>query len=418
MSTMTEAAMFGRLMSPDCVANPYPFYSHLRAERAVLVEGAAPLAIYTRHADVLAILQDRRFSNDWPTTYAFARPLTTEEQPIFQRIVRFFSLWMQGNDGEKHLRLRNLVQRAFTPKMLERMQGEIAKIVDLLIAEMPPTGEVDFMTAFARPFPEYVIAGMFGIDPQHRAKFANAANAVFNFLGVRDPAPGALKTVEDNLNIARDFLVPLIEARRANPTDDLISAFVTAEPDGDKLTTEEIVVQCSMMLAAGHETTSNLLGNGLLAFLRNPEQAARVRADRTLLRTAVEECLRYDSPSLFTVRLAGEDFEYGGLQLRRGQPVWLGLGPGNRDESHFAEPEKFDVGRAPSKTLSLGWGPHYCLGAALSRMEGQAAFARLLADFDGLELAVDAKDLAYVPNFMLRSLQALPIRYRCKRALA
>ncbi|MGH7283961.1 MAG: cytochrome P450 [Polyangiaceae bacterium] len=418
MSTMSEAGLFGRLMSPECVSNPYAFYDDLRAARAVHVEGAAPLAIYTRHADVLAILQDKRFSSDWPSTYAFARPLTADEEPIFKRIVRFFGLWMQGNDGAKHLRLRNLVQRAFTPKMLQRMDREIAGIVDHLIAEMPSSGEVDFMTAFARPFPEYVIASMFGIDPAHRSKFANAANAVFNFLGVRDPAPGALKNVEDNLNLVRDFLLPLIEARRTSPTEDLISAFVTAEPDGDALSTEEIVVQCSMMLAAGHETTANLLGNGLLAFLKNPEQAARVRKDPALIKTAVEECLRFDSPSLFTVRLAAEDFEFGGLQLKRGQNVWLGLGPGNRDDSHFAEPNTFDVGRTPGKTLSLGWGAHYCLGAELSRMEGQAAFARILSDLEGLELAVDANELTYVPNFMLRALVSLPIRYRSKGASA
>lgn len=406
---LSMAEFFGQLLAPPTIENPYPFYESLRAKGPIVVDGPAPLAVFTRNASVLAALQDKRFSNDWPSSYRFARPLDAAEELIFQKMIRFFQIWMQGNDGAKHVRLRGLVGRAFTPKMLERMEQRITAVVDELLAGLKSKKECDFVADFARPFPEVIIGEMFGLPKESSAEFTRTANAIFGFIGIVDPAPGALQHIESQLNQVRDYLSPIIEDRKKNPTDDMISVFVHPNENGDVMSTEEIVVQCSMMLAAGHETTATLVANGLLALLHHPDQKAKLASDPALAKSAVEECLRYDSPSLWTPRIAGEDFEYEGTPLKTGQPVWLGLASANHDPESFDRPATFDITRKAGKMLTLGWGPHYCIGAALARMEAQIALNRTLATLTNLELATPKVE--WHPNFMLRSPKALPIRF-------
>ncbi|MDB4993889.1 MAG: cytochrome [Myxococcaceae bacterium] len=406
---MTMGEFFGGLLAPPTIANPYPFYEGLRAKGPILVEAPVPLAVFTRNAAVLAALQDKRFSNDWPSSYRFARPLDAAEEIIFQKMIRFFQIWMQGNDGAKHVRLRGLVQRAFTPKMLERMEQRITSVVDGLLAEMKSKRECDYVADFARPFPEVIIGEMFGLPKESSAEFTRTANAIFGFIGIVDPPAGALQHIESQLNQVRDYLEPIIEDRKKHPAEDMISVFVHPDANGDVMSTEEIVVQCSMMLAAGHETTATLVANGLLALLRHPDQKAKLAGDPALAKSAVEECLRYDSPSLWTPRIAAEDFEYEGAPLKKGQPVWLGLASANHDPDSFDTPATFDITRKAGKMLTLGWGPHYCIGAALARMEAQIALNRTLAMLPNPELATPT--IEWQPNFMLRSPKALPIRF-------
>jgi cytochrome P450 len=406
---MGEGEFFGQLLAPTTIDDPYPFYEQLRAKGPIVVAGQVPLAVFTRNASVLGALQDKRFSNDWPASYRFARPLDPSEELVRKKMIRFFEVWMQGNDGARHVRLRGLVQRAFTPKTLERLEGRIHAVVNGLIDQLAPKKQCDFVADFARPFPEVIIAEMFGLPPESSEEFTRTANAIFGFIGVMDPPAGALAHIGAQLDQVSAYLAPIIEDRKKNPANDMISVFVHPDENGDVMSTEEIVVQCSMMLAAGHETTATLIANGLLALLRNPEQKDKLARDPSLAKAAVEECLRYDSPSLWTPRIAGEDFEYEGASLKKGQPVWLGLGSANHDPDAFERPAAFDITRKPGKMLTLGWGPHYCIGAALARMEAQIALNQTLARLPRIELATPK--LEWQPNFMLRSPKALPIRF-------
>ncbi len=415
-SSLNNVDVFGRLMSPETLNNPYPFYKELRAAEPIAQNLGMTSTVFATYASVSAVFADKRFSNNWAGSHRFARDLDADEQVHFDRIMDFFKLWMQSNDASKHLRIRTLVNKAFTAKRIENLRARVELYVAELLASAKDKaakndGVVDLVEAFARPLPEMVIAEMFGLPHGSREDFSRTSAAVFAFVGTRDPGPGVLAQVSQHITDVENFLRPIIEERRKNPGDDLISLLVNGDGEPDLLTSQEIIVQCAMMLAAGHETTTALIITGFYELLRHPDQLALLKADASLIKGAVEEMLRFNSVSQWLPRLAAEDMEFLGVPMKKGHYVWLGVGAALHDENAFENPEVFDITRKPAKIISFGGGAHYCLGAMLARMQAQIAIPALIHGFKGATLA---GAVAWNPNFTMRSLKTLPIRAAAK----
>jgi cytochrome P450 len=314
---------------------------------------------------------------------------------------------MLFRDPPVHTRLRGLVNQAFTPRTIERLRPHVAEIAEHLVDAIAARGQADLIRDFAFPLPIIVIAELLGVSPDDRDQFKAWSSELT--LGLN---PGA--TREELSRTARameaisGYLHGVIEDRRREPRSDLISDLVRAQDSGDRLSMDELLATCRLILAAGHETTVNLIGNGTLALLRNPEQRAALAADPSRLGNAVEELLRYDSPVQITTRFAMEEAPLGPHTAKQGDLVMLILGAANRDGSHFADPTRLDLGRENAHThLSFGGGIHYCLGAALARLEGEIAIGTLLRRLPGLALA--SSELTYRPHFVLRGPSALPV---------
>jgi pimeloyl-[acyl-carrier protein] synthase len=312
-------------------------------------------------------------------------------------------------DPPDHTRLRSLVSQAFTPRMVESLRPRIQSLVDELLDAVVETGEMDVLADLAYPLPTVVICELLGVPPEDRDKFktwsADASRLLDGYLD---------KAAMDKGMVAGMYLfqyfTDLVEARRAEPRNDLLSAMLAAETAGDKLTHAELLSTATLLFIAGFETTMNLVGNGTLALLRNPDQLERMRKHPSLVRTGVEELLRYDGPVHVTARIAKEDVEIGGEVVRQGEQAVAIIGAANRDPDQFPDPDRLDVGRTPNKHLAFGGGPHFCLGAALARMEGQIAFETMLRRLPGLELATEHP--TYRDHYVIRGLDELRVRFK------
>jgi cytochrome P450 len=387
-------------------ADPYALYRRLRERDPIHRSRAAFGWVLSRHADILEVLRDDRFSADdrnferYPQLRAeairngLADP-DEEDTPVMLR-----------SDPPDHTRLRGLVSKAFTSRAVEKLKPRIDAIADELLDELASRGEFDVIADFAVPLPVTVIAEMLGIPAEDRATFKRWSDILVGFLDpLASPGPEILRATADELF---EYVSRIADARRAKPTDDLLSALVLAEQEGDRLSEDELHGTVALLLAAGNETTTNLIGNGLLALLRHPDELSRLRADPELIDSAVEELLRYDSPVQFTARIALEDLDFHGRRFRKGQNAILALGAANRDPDVFADPERLDVGRRENPHISFSQGAHFCLGAQLARLEGQIAFAALLKRFPSLRLGDER--LCWRKLTFLRGLAELPVR--------
>ena len=312
-------------------------------------------------------------------------------------------------DPPRHTRLRLLVNKAFTPRTVEELAPFIRAFVDKALDAAAARGRMELMADLAFPLPATVIAEMLGVPPEDRDRFkqwsddstAAAANLPSNL------SPEVVRKSIAGMEELQNYFRGIIAQRRAEPRDDLISALVKAQEEEDRLSEQELLANSVLLLNAGHETTTNLIGNGTLALLRHPDQMRRLRDDPSLLPSGVEELLRYDSPVQFTTRILKADLELGGKVLRAGQAVLLLLGAANRDPEQFPDPDRLDVGRPDNKHLAFGHGPHFCLGAPLARLEGRILFEALLRRTPGMRL--DGPPPRYRQNFNLRGLEALPV---------
>jgi cytochrome P450 len=318
---------------------------------------------------------------------------------------------MLNMDAPDHTRLRKLVTKAFTARRIEGLRPRVQEISDALIANMvanADAGPMDLLDEFAFPLPITVISELIGVPDDARDDFRAWSNTMLQS-GPREEAQAA------GLAMAQ-YLSGLMEAKRAEPTDDMLSELILASDDGDRLTQGEVLGMVFLLLVAGHETTVNLIGNGLLALLRNPEQLAALRADRSLLPSAVEEFLRFDGPiNLATFRFTSEPIELAGVQIPKDEFVMISLLGANRDPHQYEQPDRLDLGRNPSH-VAFGHGIHFCLGAPLARMEAAIAFSGLLDRFDDIELAVPVKDLSYRPSSLIHGLTRLPVLLRPRTA--
>lgn len=389
------------LTAADFRVNPYPAYHALRQRDPVHWSELIQAWVLTRHADVSAVLRDPRFSaNNQNATSA--QRLNLDEMGPYQR---WFSRTLLSIDPPDHTRLRSLVSKAFTPRAVLALRPRIETIVAELLDTATARGSMDLIADLAYPLPVIVIAELLGVPPEDRDRFKAWSDDLGEALEPL-PTPEIMHRADRSVVEIADYFRAIVRERRSHPRKDLLSALVLAEQQGDKLTEDELIGTLILLLAAGNETTTNLIGNGMLALLRHPDQFRRLRNAPELADAAVEELLRYDSPVQMTGRVALEDAAIGGRIVRKGQFVVTVLGAANRDPAEFPEPDVLDIGRSGSRHLSFGLGIHFCLGAPLARAEGQVAFRALAQRVPDLRLAGRP---FWRSTTLLRGLKTLPV---------
>jgi len=402
IKTVAGAPLFNPL-APEFIANPYPYYQRLRETDPMHL---TPLGFYvaSRHADIATVLRDKRFGKDFAGRMSRRHGPEILEEPVY----RSMRHWMLQQDPPDHTRLRGLVVRAFTARRVENMRPRIQEIVDGIIGRVEARGRMDLIADFAFRLPVTVICDMLGIPAEDRELFFTSSRTGGRLL---DPVPLSRAEIEQHNGsnlAAAEYFHRLFELRRREPGEDLTTQLVHAEEHGSKLSNEELTANVILLFGAGHETTVNLIGNGLLALHRNPDQLKLLREDPSLTAGAVEELLRYDSSVQVTGRTTLENVdEIGGIALAKGQSVICLLGSANRDPAVYADPDRLDITRADVRPLSFGGGIHYCLGAQLARIEGEIAIATLLRRLPRLQLD-DPEHPDWRQTFVLRGLNALP----------
>lgn len=394
-----------RLLDPEVLADPYPLYHRLRVEAPVHWDPYLFSWVVTRYADVQTVLHSYSAERT-PTPEQLTHMGLESFNPVAQVMVK----QMLFLDGEAHQRLRGLAAYAFTPGRVAVLRGHIEEIVHRLIDEVQSKGEMDLIRDFANPLPSIVTAGMLGVPVEDRFKLKEWSADFAEMLGNFQHNPGRLPRVLKSVEEMTAYFRNAIREIRAKPRDGLIHAFLTAETNGDRFTDEEVIANVIVTMVGGQETTTNLIGNGILTLLRNSVQLQRLRSDYALIPSAVEELLRYESPSQHTARLAPEDTELGGMVIRKRQAVMAVMAAANRDPDRFPNPDDLDLGRKENKHLAFGHAAHFCFGAPLARMEGQLAFEALLRRLPNLALDPAAK-LVWRHNLGLRGLTALPVTF-------
>ena len=392
-------------------AETYATFARMREEDSVFcqpgIDGETMLWFVTCHDDAVAVLlDDERFVRD-P-----ALALTPDELAALQsgmpEGLAFIHTHMLNKDGEDHRRLRRLVTKAFTPRMVEQLRPRIQEIADGLIDAVESSGEMDLVDEFAFPLPITVIAELLGVPVADRDRFRRWTNAIIT------PAltPEDMAQFGAFVNEFVTYLRELFERRRSTPGDDLISALLQVEEAGDTLSEEELFSMVVLLIIAGHETTVSLIGNAMLALLQHPDQREALESDSTRMSHAIEELLRYDGPVERTLsRWAATDVELGGRSIRRGEGVIVILGSADRDPSRFSDPDTLDFAREDVKHLAFGRGSHYCLGAPLARLEAEVALTTLLRRLPGIRLAMPVEELSWRPVPVFRSLASLQVAW-------
>jgi cytochrome P450 len=389
---------------PEFRANPYPIYQLLRTAMPVL---QTPIGVWliSRYTDGELTLRDKRFATIDLKRIGDAGQLPPSA--ILDAARETMGLTMLFMDPPRHGRIRGLVSKAFSPRMIESLSPRIQQICDQLIRGFNTGAPADLIKEFAYPLPVIVIAEMLGIPAEDRDLFRGWTTDLAPLIDfVQD-----LQIVERAMAAmaqTREYFVKLVDERRKSPREDLVSALIAAEEQGDRLTLDEMLANIVLLLGAGHETTANLIGNGMLALLRNRGELARLQKDPSLIKSAVEECLRYESPVQASARRTLEDVQIGGFTIPKDTHAIVLIGSCNRDAARFADPDRFDIARADNEHLAFGGGIHYCLGANLARAEGQIAIGSLVRNFPKIDLAADKVE--YRDMYNLRGLKALPVK--------
>jgi cytochrome P450 len=400
------------LTSPVFRDNPYPIYAQLRAESPVCrvkLPDKQVVWFVTRYEDALTVLKDPRFGNERAKAQT---PEQAARMPWMPSLFKTLERNMLSVDEPDHTRLRGLVHKAFTPRLIANMLERIQTLTDELLDAVQARGRMDLIRDYALPLPTTIIAEMMGVPVRDRHKFHRWSNALVTSSG----SMWAILRVVPPLWAFARYIRKLIEMRKAEPGDDLVSGLVQAREADDRLSEDELIAMIFLLLVAGHETTVNLIGNGLLALLQHPPQMVRLRDDPDLIKPAVEELLRYDSTVQMNERYAREEVTLSGMAIARGETVYPVFGSANRDERQFERPDDLDITRDPNRHLAFGQGAHYCLGAPLARMEGQIAINTLLRRFPELRLDAPPDALRRRPGFALRGLASLPLVFSRRRA--
>jgi cytochrome P450 len=403
VQTATSAPLFNPL-APEFIRDPYPVYARLRTNDPMhLTQFGTFLA--SRHAEASLVMRDKRFGKDFIDRSIRRYGPKIMEEPVF----RSMSHWMLQQDPPDHTRLRGLVVKAFTARRVEDMRPRIQTIVDQTLDRIAPQGHMDLIEDFAFRLPVTIICDMLGIPEDHREVFYASSRDGGRLLDPVPLTPEEIKKGNAGNAMAQMYFQQLFELRRKNPGDDLTTQLVQAEEDGSKLSNEELTANIILLFGAGHETTVNLIGNGLLALHRNPDQLALLKANPSLITNAIEEFLRYDSSVQLTGRVALEDIDdLGGKKIPKGESVLCLLGSANRDPAVYPDrPDRLDITRPNVKPLSFGGGIHFCLGAQLARIEAEIAISTLLRRLPDLRLD-DADNPEWRPTFVLRGLKRLP----------
>jgi pimeloyl-[acyl-carrier protein] synthase len=388
-------------MEPEFIADPYPMYHRLRTEDPVH-HSALGFWVLTRYEDVVTALRDPRLAKEAIASFVAAR---------FGAPLPAMGLSMLDRDPPDHTRLRGLVSKAFTPRVVEGLRPRIQEIVDGLLAGVAARGSMDLIEEFAYPIPVAVICEMLGVPIEDHERFKGWSIDIARGLDLIWLGPDSdvgRRSVAARQALA-EYFRGLIAQRRAAPRNDLLSGLIAAEEAGDKLNEMELLATCILLLIAGHETTVNLIGNGMLALLRHRDQLERLQRDPGLIASAVEELLRFDGPVQRTARIPSEDVTIGGHTIAKGEMVMPFIGAADRDPAQFPDPDRLDIGRSDNRHIAFGWGIHFCLGAPLARIEGQIAINTLLRRLPKVSLATDEPE--YRSSLTLRGLKALPVAF-------
>lgn len=396
------------LLAPEVVADPHSYFHHLRAEDPVHWNEMHRSWLLTRFDDVEAAFREPRLSADRILPHIEAK-LDDAERATMEPALRVLSGWMVFRDPPDHTRLRRAVSRAFTAARAEALRPRVRAIVEELLDAVRPAGATELVRDFAFPLPATVIAELLGVPSSDRHLFHTWSMEIAGLVFGNITDAGRYERARVGLIELADYFRALIRDYADRPSDNLISALVTAPPS-ERLPDDELVSTCTLLLFAGHETTTGLIANGTLALLENPDELERLRRDPSLAAAAVEELLRYEGPAKLAVRRAAADLELRGKRIRAGQRVMLVQTAANRDPERFPDPDRLDLARADNPHLAFAQGLHFCLGATLARVEAQVAFV-LLAHLPGLRLAEPDRPLAWSRAILGRAVTALPLAF-------
>ncbi|MGA8224321.1 MAG: cytochrome P450 [Candidatus Acidiferrales bacterium] len=393
-----------RLLDPEVLANPYPLYHRLRSENPVHWDPYLRAWVVTRYADVVTVLHD--FSAARTPTPEYLASIGLEDLSPIAKVMVQQMLFL---DPPAHTRIRALASSAFAPRRIADLRQHMREIVQHLLDALDPAGRMDVIADLAEPLPYTITAEMLGVPvedaPQLKAWSQDFAEMLGNFQLNPERAPRVRRSLEE---MTKYFHSAIQEILR-HPREGLIHSFLTAEVEGDRFSEEEVIANTIVTMVGGQETTTNLIGNGVLTLLRNPVELERLRTDGSLIPSAVEEMLRFEPPSQQTARLAPADVELGGRLIRKRQAVIAVMAAANRDPERFLDPDLFDITRKDNRHLSFGWAAHFCFGAAIARLEAQVAFEELLRRFPHWSL--ETEPLSWRTNLGLRGLPALRVRF-------
>ncbi len=397
------------LINPEVLADPYPLFHQMRREDPVHWSEPIQAWVLTRYEDVLKAFRDPRLSAD-RTDFLVNFQLRNSDPALAADYARISREQMLMKDGPDHHRLRTLGNHGFTPSMLDRARPLVQRVMDELLDAIQPRGKFDVARDLAQPLPAIVIAELFGIPAKDRHLFQGSSDALARFFGgtLGDPEQDARAASEASVRMERYF-ADLLEERRKTPGDDLMSLLIEGQNEG-RLSAAEVCCQCILLLAAGHVTTIDQFSNAVCALLGHPEQLRKLCADPGLIKTAVEECFRYDGAVPFIHRVAVKGLEIDGKTIRQGQVLYLGTAAADRDPEVFPEPDRFDITRQNNKHLAFGAGPHVCIGAGLARRELEIGLLTLFRRMPALRLSEEERPRRRCESLVFRGFHSLPVQ--------
>ncbi|PEN79671.1 cytochrome P450 [Bacillus toyonensis] len=395
------------LASAQFKEDAYEIYKESRKVQPILFVNQIEIGkewLITRYEDALPLLKDNRLKKDQANVF----PQDTKNMYLSVDNSDYLTTHMLNSDPPNHSRLRSLVQKAFTPKMISQLDGRIQRIADDLISEIERKGTLNLVDDYSFPLPIIVISEMLGIPKEDQAKFRIWSHAVI----ASPETPEEIKETEKQLSEFITYLQYIVDVKRKNPKEDLVSALILAENEGQKLSARELYSMIMLLIVAGHETTVNLITNTVLALLENPKQLQLLKDNPKLIDSAIEEGLRYYSPvEVTTARWAAEPFQIHDQTIQKGDMVIIALASANRDETVFENPEVFDIMRENNRHIAFGHGSHFCLGAPLARLEAKIAITTLFKRMPELQIKGDREDIKWQGNYLMRSLEELPLTF-------
>ena len=406
MSEAQAAPATKTLFTAEFLQDPYPVYRRFLEEgRVHYVDYGGGMWAVFKHAECSAIIRDPRLSARRTGSLLYALPADKRDE--FAELARMLGLWMLFFDAPEHTRLRKLMNKGFSPAVAEALRPQVEAIVERMLEPLRHESEADILQDIAYPLPVRVIAEMLGVPETLHERFIQWSDALAIMMGNPRRTLEQTRLAQEAVLALTAFFRAAVAERRRQKGSDLISLLLDIEEDGDVLTEEELYAQCVMLLFGGHETTRNLIGNGIYTLLRHPAEMAELRESPEIIRTAVEELLRYESPVQYTGRTAKEDMEVCGVALHQGQQILFMLGAANRDAQQFKEPDQLNLKRLNNPHLAFGAGAHFCIGNQLARLEGQIAILKMVQQFPRMRLA--SPRLEWAANFGFRGLKTLPV---------
>jgi len=396
------------VFTDEILQDPYPTYARLHEEGPLhYLDVGSKWAVWSivSHAECSSIAKDPRLSAKRAQQLLALLPISRQAE--FSELARMLSLWMIFMDPPEHTRLRKLLNKGFSPAAIEGLRPQVEAVVDQMLAPLKRGSEVELMREFANAMPVRIISELLGVPQEMNDTFISWSRAIAVFRGSPDRTVEQARAAQDALIALTDFFRKTVAERRRNKGNDLISLLIDIEEEGEVLTEEELYAQCIALLFAGHETTRNLIGNGMYTLLQHPQETAELRENPEIIRSAVEEILRFESPVQFTARVLKEDIEVCGQRIPKKWSILCMLGAANRDPKQFKDPNRLNLKRLNNQHLAFSAGPHFCIGSQLARLEGQIAILNLLQRFPQMKLTGPRPEWA--STFGFRGLKSLPV---------